>query len=59
MQAHELYDVIIIGGPTECFHLLCRYAIKSKNIETLPVLGGQIEVMYPKKIFLTSGYPLH
>ena len=57
MQAHELYDVIIIGGgPTGMFSAF--YAgmreLKVKIIETLPVLGGQIEVMYPEKNILTS-----
>ncbi|SHF11694.1 thioredoxin reductase (NADPH) [Atopostipes suicloacalis DSM 15692] len=61
MQAHELYDVIIIGGgPTGMFSAF--YAgmreLKTKIIETLPVLGGQIEVMYPEKnIFDIGAFP--
>lgn len=58
MQAHELYDVIIIGGgPTGMFSAF--YAgmreLKVKIIETLPVLGGQIEVMYPEKNIFDIG----
>jgi len=61
MQPNEIYDVTIIGGgPTGMFSAF--YAgmreLKTKIIETLPVLGGQIEVMYPEKnIFDIGAFP--
>lgn len=61
MQQHEIFDVLIIGGgPTGMFSAF--YAgmreLKTKLIETLPVLGGQVEVMYPEKnIFDIGAFP--
>ena len=61
MQKKEIFDVTIIGGgPTGMFAAF--YAgmreLKTKIIETLPVLGGQIEIMYPEKnIFDIGAFP--
>lgn len=61
MHTNEVYDVTIIGGgPTGMFAAF--YAgmreLKTKIIETLPVLGGQIEIMYPEKnIFDIGAFP--
>lgn len=61
MQQKDIFDVIIIGGgPTGMFASF--YAgmreLKTKLIETLPVLGGQVEIMYPEKmIFDIGAYP--
>lgn len=61
MQQSELYDVLIIGGgPAGLFAAF--YAgmreLKTKLIETLPVLGGQVEIMYPEKnIFDIGAFP--
>lgn len=53
-----MFDVIIIGGgPTGMFAAV--YAgmreLKVKIIETLPVLGGQVEIMYPEKMIFDVG----
>lgn len=58
MQEKDVFDVTIIGGgPTGMFASF--YAgmreLKVKIIETLPVLGGQIEVMYPEKVIFDIG----
>lgn len=58
MQPKEISDVIIIGGgPTGMFAAF--YAgireLKVKMIETLPVLGGQVEIMYPEKMIFDVG----
>ena len=61
MQQHEVFDVTIIGGgPTGMFSAF--YAgmreLKTKIIETLPVLGGQVKIMYPEKnIFDIGAFP--
>ena len=61
MQQHEIFDVTIIGGgPTGMFSAF--YAgmreLKTKIIETLPVLGGQVKIMYPEKnIFDIGAFP--
>ncbi|MEC6748375.1 NAD(P)/FAD-dependent oxidoreductase [Marinilactibacillus sp. XAAS-LB27] len=57
---NELYDVTIIGGgPIGMFSAF--YAgmrnVKTKVIETLPVLGGQVSLLYPDKtIYDIGGY---
>lgn len=58
MQETELFDAIIIGGgPTGMFAAF--YAgmreLNVKIIETLPVLGGQVEIMYPEKMIFDVG----
>lgn len=61
MHSAEIYDVTIIGGgPTGMFAAF--YAgireLKVKIIETLPVLGGQVEIMYPEKnIYDVGAFP--
>ncbi len=61
MHSSEMYDVTIIGGgPTGMFAAF--YAgvreLKVKIIETLPVLGGQVEIMYPEKnIYDVGAFP--
>lgn len=58
MNTKEIFDVTIIGGgPTGMFSAF--YAgmreLKTKIIETMPVLGGQIEMMYPEKMIFDIG----
>jgi len=59
-EANEVSDVTIIGGgPTGMFAAF--YAgmrnVKTKIIESLPVLGGQIGLLYPDKtIYDIGGY---
>lgn len=58
MHSQKISDVIIIGGgPTGMFAAF--YAgireLKVKMIETLPVLGGQVEIMYPEKMIFDVG----
>jgi len=58
MHTKNIFDVIIIGGgPTGMFAAF--YAgmreLKTKIIETLPVLGGQVEIMYPEKMIFDIG----
>lgn len=58
MQKNKMFDLIIIGGgPTGMF--AAYYAgmreLKTKLIESLPQLGGQIELMYPEKIIRDIG----
>lgn len=58
VQTDNIFDVIIIGGgPTGMFAAF--YAgmreLKTKIIETLPVLGGQVEMMYPEKMIFDVG----
>lgn len=61
MLERDIFDVTIIGGgPTGLFSAF--YAgmreLKTKIIETLPVLGGQVEVIYPEKnIFDIGAFP--
>ena len=61
MPQKEVFDVTIIGGgPTGMFAAF--YAgmreLKTKIIETLPVLGGQVKIMYPEKnIFDIGAFP--
>ncbi|MDR7555951.1 MAG: NAD(P)/FAD-dependent oxidoreductase [Armatimonadota bacterium] len=60
-QAHELYDVTIIGaGPTGLF--AAYYAgfrgFRTKLIDSQPDLGGQITALYPDKyIYDVAGFP--
>lgn len=57
----EIYDVTILGaGPTGLFGVF--YAgmreMKTKIIEALPEMGGQLTVLYPEKfIYDVAGYP--
>ncbi len=61
MHTIDLFDVTIIGGgPTGMFAAF--YAgmreLKTKIIETMPVLGGQVEIIYPEKnIFDIGAFP--
>ncbi|MEM4311364.1 MAG: NAD(P)/FAD-dependent oxidoreductase [Nitrososphaerales archaeon] len=56
-----IYDVVIIGaGPTGLFAAF--YAglrgLRAKVIEALPVVGGQLTILYPEKyIYDCPGYP--
>lgn len=61
-ESTNLYDVTIIGGgPTGMFAAF--YAgmrnMKVKIIETLPVLGGQVELLYPEKTIYDIGGLAH
>ncbi len=57
----DLYDVTFLGaGPTGMFG--CFYAgfreMKTKIIESLPEVGGQVTALYPEKwIYDVAGYP--
>ncbi|MCC5889241.1 MAG: NAD(P)/FAD-dependent oxidoreductase [Alkalibacterium sp.] len=56
----ELYDITIIGGGPvgifAAFYAGMRNA-KTKLIESLPVLGGQVSLLYPEKtIYDVGGY---
>jgi thioredoxin reductase (NADPH) len=57
----ELFDLTIIGGgPTGQY--ACYYAglrgMKTKLIDSLPTLGGQLTALYPEKyIYDVAGYP--
>jgi thioredoxin reductase len=57
----ELFDIIIVGaGPTGLFGVF--YAgmrgLKTKVIEALPEVGGQLTALYPEKdIFDVAGFP--
>lgn len=57
----ELFDIIIVGaGPSGLFGVF--YAgmrgLKTKVIEALPQVGGQLAALYPEKdIFDVAGYP--
>ena len=58
MHSQEISDVIIIGGgPTGMFAAF--YAgmreLNVKIIETLPVLGGQVEMLFPEKMIFDVG----
>lgn len=58
MQEKEIFDLLIIGGgPTGMF--AAYYAgiaeLKTKLIESLAELGGQINLMYPEKIITDIG----
>lgn len=58
MQTKEIFDVTIIGGgPIGMFSAF--YAgmreLKTKIIETLPTLGGQVEIIYPEKMVFDVG----
>lgn len=58
MIGNEIFDLVIIGGgPTGMF--AAYYAgmreLNTKLIESLPQLGGQIELMYPEKIIRDIG----
>ena len=61
MHTNEIFDVTIIGGgPVGMFAAF--YAgmreLKTKIIETMPVLGGQVEIIYPEKnIFDIGAFP--
>lgn len=58
---NELFDIIIVGaGPAGLFGVF--YAgmrgLKTKVIEALPQVGGQLAALYPEKdIFDVAGYP--
>ena len=57
----EIYDIVIVGaGPTGLFGVF--YAgmrgMKTKLIEALPEVGGQLAALYPEKdIFDVAGFP--
>lgn len=57
-ETNELYDITIIGGGPvgmfAAFYAGMRNA-KVKIIETLPVLGGQVELLYPDKTIYDIG----
>lgn len=58
MQTNDIFDVTIIGGgPIGMFSAF--YAgmreLKTKIIETLPTLGGQVEIIYPEKMVFDIG----
>lgn len=58
--SEELYDITIIGGGPvgmfAAFYAGMRNA-KTKIIESLPVLGGQVSLLYPEKtIYDVGGY---
>lgn len=61
MSTQELSDIIIVGaGPTGLFGVF--YAgmrgMKTKVIEALPEVGGQLTALYPEKdIFDVAGFP--
>lgn len=58
MHSQEIFDVIIIGGgPTGMFSAFSAGMrdLKVKIIETLPALGGQIDLMYPEKVIFDIG----
>src|SRR5215475_15239017 len=57
----DVYDITIIGGgPTGLFG--CFYAglrgLKTKVIDVLPELGGQLTALYPEKyVYDVAGHP--
>lgn len=60
VKENEIYDITIIGGGPvgmfSAFYSGMRNA-KTKLIETLPVLGGQVALLYPdKKIYDIGGH---
>lgn len=61
MSERDVYDITIIGGgPTGLF--ACFYAglrqMKTKVIDALEELGGQVAVLYPEKyIYDVGGFP--
>lgn len=58
MREKEIFDLIIIGGgPIGMFasYYAGMRELKTKVIEGLPVLGGQIELIYPEKEILDIG----
>ncbi|WEG72913.1 NAD(P)/FAD-dependent oxidoreductase [Vagococcus intermedius] len=61
MSEQDIYDITIIGGGPAglfaAFYAGMRQA-KTKVIETLPQLGGQLALLYPEKeIYDIPGYP--
>ena len=61
MAEHELYDLTIIGGGTTgmygAFYAGLRQ-MKTKIIDALPQLGGQVSALYPEKyIYDVGGFP--
>ncbi|WP_077615289.1 NAD(P)/FAD-dependent oxidoreductase [Caenibacillus caldisaponilyticus] len=60
-DAKDLYDVTIIGGgPTGLFTAFYSglRQMKTKIIESLPQLGGQLSALYPEKYILdVAGFP--
>lgn len=61
MSQPDIYDITIIGGGPAglfaAFYAGMRQA-KTKVIETLPQLGGQLALLYPEKeIYDIPGYP--
>ena len=61
MPSDDLYDITIIGGgPTGLFAAFYSgmRQMKTKIIESLPQLGGQLSVLYPEKyIYDVAGFP--
>ncbi len=60
-HTNELYDITIIGGGPvglfAAFYAGMRKA-KTKIIDSLPQLGGQLATLYPEKfIYDAPGYP--
>ncbi|MGO3731945.1 MAG: NAD(P)/FAD-dependent oxidoreductase [Vagococcus sp.] len=58
---HDIYDITIIGGGPSglfaAFYAGMRQA-KTKIIEALPELGGQLSLLYPEKyIYDVAGFP--
>ncbi|WP_425411641.1 NAD(P)/FAD-dependent oxidoreductase [Lacticigenium naphthae] len=61
MSEEKIYDITVIGGGPvgmfTAFYAGLRNA-KVKIIETLPVLGGQVSLLYPDKtIYDVAGFP--
>lgn len=61
MSNHEVYDLTLIGaGPVGLFGVFysgMRH-MKTKVIEALPQVGGQLSALYPEKdIFDVAGFP--
>lgn len=61
MSEREMYDVTIIGGgPTGLFTAFYSglRQMKTKIIESMPQLGGQLSALYPEKyIYDVAGFP--
>src|SRR5271155_1345824 len=61
VQAMDVYDITIVGGgPTGLFGSF--YAglrgLKTKVIDVLPELGGQLTALYPEKyVYDVAGHP--
>lgn len=61
MTTHDIYDITIIGGgPSGLFAAFYAglRATKTKMIDSLPQLGGQLAALYPDKyIYDIPGFP--